>query len=186
MIMIDGTHEEHAAIERALSLLGPQLRSIAAADNIHYRFLKPTECFADIARAYRSADNMLFAVCEGLYDPDEHRIVIAVPNLSTIVHETLHHFDHRLAGGRGYRSTTDERIIKAYRRHRKDGCTISAYAGVNSVEFAAESWRSLWVSRTSSRRSDLERLTRIDPELVALMRAWTDEAACLVPTPSRE
>lgn len=180
MISIIGSDEHRAAATAALNLLDADLRGLLDIDNVSFRFLKPQERFANVARAYRGCDNMNFAVCQGLYDPSERQIVIAVPEGPTILHESIHHFDWALGNYDHYHSSRNDNVVRAHRKHRRDGFLISSYAGVNAMEWSAETWKSLYVNaQPEGRLTDRARLTLIDPELITLLEDLSDNVRAL-------
>jgi len=84
-----------------------------------------------------------------------------------------------MGDGNKMRSQLDDRIAAAYKKHRRNGLLISGYAGVNATEFFAECGRAALnhgPERPPGRLSDRARLERIDPDLVALIDEFLNDA----------
>jgi hypothetical protein len=179
---IDAPELERAAVAAALAKLDSRHQALIAADGVRYRVLARGERFGDVARCYRTADSINVGLCLGLYAPDERLVILRDVSAGVVVHESLHHIDFR--GGSEKRnvprSLLDPRFRTAFERHRRDGLLVSAYAGVNVVEFFAETARcahDVDNGQTRTRMTPRARLLRIDPQLLLLVDELLEETA---------
>lgn len=180
-ISITATDSDTQIVQETLALLPPEFLAWISLARIDIRVLERGEKFADVGKYYATNDTIDYGVCEGLYCMSERQVIIASNRPAVISHELFHVCDFLAGNGEKMRSQIDDRVLKAYRRHDPkrggDGMYISAYAGYNSTEFVAEFGRAAlgFSEQPPGRPHDLERLKRIDPELVVLVQDWLDE-----------
>jgi hypothetical protein len=181
-LVIHGTAAERTLVEDVFATMPPAIPALIERDRIGYYFLEPRERFRDVNPKYTPMDKPDSEILTyGVYVPRDRIIIMRSRARAVLAHESLHHTDAVLMGWdrngfKGMRSERDPRMKAAYDRHRRDGLLISHYSGVNVIEFCCEIFRAaLGYSAPGSRRPDRERLARIDPKLLDLLDAWTDE-----------
>jgi hypothetical protein len=184
MIDIIGCARDRSLAEDVLGRLPQALTALLERDRIRIHFLETTQTFDDLARStYPTLGRTRSDVQPyGVYVPLDRVIIIRSRQPYVLAHETFHHADARLGNFDPdnrritYRSERDETIGQTYRRHLRDGLTISAYAQLDQTEWWAESGRAAaGFSHPGSRRPDRERLARIDPKHLDLIDSWIAE-----------
>jgi hypothetical protein len=171
--------EDAPLVTTVLAAFPPSLATLVERHCDVVRVLEPTERFADVSKHYRGLDGIDYGVCGGLYDPARRTVLIKDRNPYVTAHELVHAVDHVLGDGKKPRSLLDDAVDEAYRRHKRDGVAISAYAMFNRVEFVAEHLRALLgfsPPRPAGRPSDIDRIRRVDAALCATFEGWLRDA----------
>lgn len=181
-LTITARDKDVTVVRETLAILPPTFLGFLASSPIDIRVLEPGENFADVGKRFATADRVDYGICRGLYAPGDRQVIIKHNHPGIIAHEVFHHADFLLGSGEQMRSQLDDRVAERYHFHRADGVFISAYAGVNPVEMVAEIGRAAlgFSMQPPGRPHDLERLRRIDGELVTIVESWLAEISSIV------
>lgn len=175
-------------LREALRTIDPVLIRCARDREVTFKIMTPQQRFTDFDAKYRlsGTDD---AACLGMFDPCANLILLRDVRGAIAAHEIFHLVDWQQGAKNAYRSTHDPTINKAFCRRRSDGLFVSAYSAVSVQEYTAEAARAVLgfsSSSTVSKRSDADRLRRIDPDVVSIIESMIDDLRVrygLTPTP---